>query len=133
MSSPTRSSNDLLNAKIKSRDSSHLDPSERAELVNQFIFNALGLTDSKDTIKHPLYWDLLSYCVEMINLYAFAQAQSSVGEDAQVFSQQFMQATKLVNNLFHSIHYSLPDGSPELGPSRKDHEDIWAKRMEDYI
>jgi hypothetical protein len=116
---------DLLKKRIAERDEKHLDPSERAELVNSFIFLALALEDPHDVIKQPLYWDFLSYAVELLNIYA--QELAIAGEP------EVLQIMRLLNKYMKSLHYSLPDDSPELGPAREEHEALWTKRIEDYV
>ncbi len=114
-----------LRKRVKQRDLEHLDPNERADLVNSFIFHALALEDPKDAVEHPLYWDLLSWCVEMIALYA--QSLASAGETS------LMVPAVDLSRMFYSLHYSLPDDSPELGPEREEHEEIWVERIEEWI
>jgi hypothetical protein len=113
--------NEILLKRISDRDSKHLDPGERAELVNSFIWTALGIEDPKDAIEHPLYWDLLCWCEQMLLLFAMS-----------VEHQELLGLMKLVQKQWMSLHYSLPDGEPELGPSKEEHEKLWTERI-DYL
>ena len=117
-SSPDR----WFQSQISARDAKHLNPDERAELVNSFIFHALALESPEEVIEHPLYWDLLCYNFEMLLLYA----QSS-GDDT-LFTMM-----RKVNNYLHAQYYSLPPDAPQLGPSRDDHKALWIKRIEEYL
>jgi hypothetical protein len=112
----------ILLEKISQRDLKHLDPSERAELVNSFIFSALAITDSRQAIEHPLFWDLLCWATNILAI--FAQAS----ED-----QTTLEIVRVLNKHFYSLHYSFPDREPELGPGREEHERIWAERIEGYL
>jgi len=111
--------------KVKQRDQKHLDPSERAELVNSFIFHALALDSPKDVVQHPLYWDLLCWCLEMLNLYT--------KNLAMVGQPELMEIMKLASRQFYGLHYSLPENSPELGPEREEHEELWVTRIEEWV
>ena len=113
---------DLLKKRIDLRDSSHLDPAERAELVNSFLFTALGIDNPEEAVKHPLYWDLICWCSQMLALFAMGVQETKL-----------LEVAKAVNGQIMSIHYSLPDGEPELGPGRDEHEAIWYERIEELL
>jgi len=114
---------DFAKERMKNVDEAHLDPDQRAELVNSFIFHALGLNDPKDVIEQPLYWDLLCYCFEMLLKYAI------VREDRNT-----LLAMKQVNSFMHSAHYSGRIGEDSfLGPDRDEHEKIWVERIEKFV
>jgi len=104
--------------RIDARDQAHLDPAERAELVHNFIFSALGIEDEKESITHPLFWDLLCYCSEMFNIYAL-----------QMDEEDTLQIAKTLSKYLYSRHYSVPDAHIILGPSRREHTKIWVQRM----
>jgi hypothetical protein len=112
----------LLEKKVAAVDAQHLDPEERAELVHAFIFQALDLSSAADFIEHPLYWDLLCYCTSMLSLWALAS------EDPEL-----LVLMKTLNSHIHSLHYAFSKGSPQLGPSRREHEKIWNDRIEGFI
>lgn len=121
MSSPTSPDRWFQN-QISARDVKHLTPDERAELVNSFLFHALALESPEDVIAHPLYWDIVCFCWEMLLLYA----QNS-GDDT------LLAMMKKINNYMHAQHYSLPENAPQLGPSRDEHKKLWIKRIEEYL
>jgi len=111
-----------MEARMNEVDEHHLDPDQRAELVNTFIFHALGLTDPKDVIEQPLYYDLLCYCFQMLLKYAVS-----------IEDENFFLAMKHVNTFMHSAHYSGAIGEDSfLGPERDEHERIWVERIEKY-
>jgi hypothetical protein len=112
----------LLRKKIAATDAKHLDPAERAELVNSFFFYALGLTNAEDMIEHPLYWDLLCYCVNFVLLFAYS------AEDTELLDLMI-----LVNNHVCSLHYAMPEGSPEFGLPRDEHTELWHSRIKSHI
>jgi hypothetical protein len=109
----------MIQRKIEKTDLQYLDPSERAELVNAFLFSALGISDPKEVVEHPLYWDLICWCSGMVAYFAMGT------EDADL-----MALAKILNKQIFSLHYSLPDGEPELGPNREEHKQIWIERIE---
>ena len=118
MSTKAKNLKSFMQAKVSEMDENHLDPGERAELVNSFIFHALGLEDPKEIIEQPLYWDLLCYCMEMLSLYA-----------VNMEDENLILAVKYINNYMYSLHYSGEvDVDSFLGPGRIGHEDIWAGR-----
>lgn len=113
----------FMKAKMSEMDEHHLEPKERADLVNSFIFHALGLDDPKDVIEQPLYWDLLCYCFQMLSSHAIA-----LGDEG------FLGVIKALNSYMHSIHYSGAVGEDTfLGPEREEHERIWVERIEGLI
>ena len=118
MSEAMRAIDSSVRARIASRDARHLDPVERAELVNEFIFKALRLEDN-DGITNPLYWDLLSYCVQMYLRYA-----------VQVDDEILQKISAQINSDFMSKHYSVPDDHAILGPERETHKQLWKDRIE---
>lgn len=120
------SSDSLLQAKIKKTDLAHLDPTERAELVNTFLFAALGIDNPKEAVKHPLFWDILCWALELLSLYSLEL--EIAGEDEHLKSLM-----KHLSKYIYSLHYSFPEGQPELGPSREDHRKLWNDRIEGYI
>jgi len=112
-----------MKARMNSTDEAHLDPGQRAELVNTFILYALGLTDPKEAAEQPLHWDLLCYCFQMISLYAI-----------QMQDEGFTLAVRQVHNFMHGIHYSgVIEEDLFLGPARDEHEKIWVDRIEGLI
>lgn len=113
----------FMKAKVAEMDEAHLDPGERADLVNTFIFRALGLDGPEDVIKQPLYWDLICYCFEMLSNHAV------VLED-----EDFLMAMKHVNNMMYSIHYAGVVGEESfLGPEREKHKQVWVERIERVV
>ena len=109
---------DFAKSHIAARDKAHLTIDERATFVNTLIFQALGLTSVKDSITQPLYWDLLCYCLGMVNLYT-----QNIGSEVE------LQAQKIVSNMFYAHHYSVPDDHRLLGPTRAEHESLWQARL----
>lgn len=110
----------FMRAREKQMDEAHLDPGQRAELVNTFIHYALGLTKREDVIEQPLYWDLLCYSFQMISRFAI-----------QAADPDFLQIVKALNSYMNSIHYSGELGQEDwLGPEREEHEGIWVDRIE---
>jgi len=99
-------------------DSLHLDPVERAEKVQEFLFTALRIDSEKGSITNPLFWDLLCYCSQLFAVYAIQIQDGSV------------DFAKSMNSYLMSRHYSLPEDHPSLGPSRAEHTQIWLDRIE---
>jgi hypothetical protein len=118
MTKDTISFEEFAKGRVEARNEAHLAPNERAELVNTLMFHALGIDDPSDMITHPLYWDILCYCCEMMNLYA-----------SQVGSENMLKAQKYINAEFYSHHYSVPDDHAILGPGKKIHRAIWNARL----
>jgi len=113
----------FMRARVKEMDEAHLDPGQRAELVNSFIFHALGLEDPKDVIGQPLYWDLLCYNIEMLSLYL-----------VNMEDENLLMAVKQINNFMYSVHYAGAIGEDSfLGPAREEHEEIWVERIERFV
>jgi len=111
-----------MRARVNSTDEAHLDPGQRAELVNTFIFHALGLDDPKDAAEQPLYWDLLCYSFQMLSLYAI-----------QMQDEEFTLNVRQMDGFMHGIHYSgVIEEEGFLGPSRDEHERIWVERIERF-
>ena len=113
-----KTATDLFETRIKKRDALHLDSSERATCVQEFLFTALDLSD-KDSITNPLFWDLLTYFKELFLIYAM-QSQEEFA----------LKLAKELNNYLMSHHYSVPDGHAILGPSREEHIEIWQGRID---
>lgn len=111
-----------LQARVKARDAKHLDPTERAELVNSFLFAALGIEDPEEAVAHPLYWDLLCWCSQMLALFALGVGETDLLNIAKAMNQQIM-----------SLHYALPEGEPELGHERDLHEQLWHERIRSLL
>ena len=112
----------FMRARVDSTDEAHLDPAQRAELVNTFIFHALGLEDPMDVIAQPLYWDLICYNIEMLKLYAINMEDEGL-----------VAAVKILHSFMHSAHYSGVIGEESfLGPSREEHERLWVERIERF-
>jgi len=123
MTSKPKNLKSFMRAKVSETDEAHLDPGQRADLVNSFIFHALGLEDPKDVIEQPLYWDLLCYNVEMLSLYA-----------VNMEDENLVNAIKLVNSYIYSVHYAGVKGEDSfLGPARDEHEKIWVERIERFL
>ncbi len=113
----------FMKAKMDETDEHHLDPGQRAELVNTFIFHALGLDDPKDQAGEPLHWDLMCYSFQQLSRFAI-----------QIQDENFMLAVKQVHSFMHSLHYSGAVGEEEfLGPARDEHERIWVERIEGFV
>jgi len=113
----------FMKARMHQMDEAHLDLDQRAELVNTFIFHALGLVEREDVIEQPLYWDLLCYCFQMLLRYA-----------VELGDEGFLLAMKQINSFMHSAHYSGVVGEEGfLGPEREEHERIWVERIERFI
>lgn len=111
--------NHFLKERIKQRDSTYLDPTSRANLVNTLLFRVLGLEDPKDIIKNPLFWDLVCFCTEVLNVYAL-----------QSDEEENLALAKAWSNLIYSRHYSLPDDHNALGPEKEEHEKWWLEMIE---
>lgn len=111
----------IFRNRIAERDKLHLSPNERAERVNTFIFLALGYEDPADVIKQPLYFDLICYCFEMLNLYA-------LGSQDEVLAQ----LTQVINKHMYSQYYSLDNDNKILGPDKETHINIWKERIEAF-
>ena len=109
----------LTEGRRKDRDKKHLDPTERANLINTFILHSLGLNHPEDLARNPLFWDLTCYSTEMLNAFALQS-----GED------DMLALAKAWSNTIFSRHYSFPDGMNALGPSRDRHEQIWLERID---
>ena len=123
MSTKSKNLKSFMKAKVSEMDENHLDPGERADLVNSFIFHALGLENPKEVIEQPLYWDLLCYNMEMLSLYA-----------VNMEDENLILAVKYINNYMYSLHYSgKVDVDSFLGPGRIEHEDTWAGRSKRII
>jgi len=113
----------FMRARVDEMDEAHLDPGQRAELVNSFIFHALGLKDPKDVIRQPLYWDLLCFCFEMISGYSI-----------QMDDEGLVLACKHINGYMYSVHYSGTVGEDSfLGPEREEHEALWVEIIEGFM
>lgn len=104
----------LKDERIKRRDKAHLDPGERADLVNSFLFDALGLESVEALVSNPMLWDLVSYATEFIGLYAIQSGDEKLETLAKMWSKQI-----------YSLHYSVPDGHEILGPDRETHVERW--------
>ena len=119
---PNQSSMSLfMQKRIIERDKEYLSPRERADLINTFLFEALGLDSPKDVIRHPLYWDLTCFCTEFLNLFAL-----------QSEDQRLLKSTISTNNWIYSFHYSV-DESAALGPGKEEHEKIWHDRINSLV
>jgi hypothetical protein len=112
----------FMEARVKEVDNLHLDPSQRATYVNSLIFHALGLEGAKDAVEQPLYWDLICYCMEMLNIYVVQTCMDTEDRDTIV-------TLKKLNSFIYSIHYSLPEDSPMLGPDKLAHTQLWEERL----
>jgi hypothetical protein len=106
---------------IENRNKLHLDPNERADRVNTFIFMALGLDRIEDLIAHPLYWDIVCFCQEFLNAFALGSGD-----------RDYIMLARTMNSFIYGTHYSIPDDSPQLGPNRREHDNIWAERIEAF-
>jgi len=106
-------------AKMSQLDEAHLDPQDRANLINEFFALALDLDKPEDIVQYPLYWDILCFCFEMLNGFILQMEEKPV-----------MQAAQFINNYMYSIHYSGAVGETDfLGPNREEHEKIWRDRI----
>ena len=103
------------------RDKKSLDPSERSDYVYSFLVAALRIDEQEGgLIEHPLLWDMLCFSSGFVALFA---------EQSQ--DEHFIALAKVLNNYIHTIHYSLPNDAPQLGPRRSKHESIWTQRIKD--
>lgn len=118
MSSP-KGVNALIQRRIEIRDTRTLNPSERADLVNTFIFHSLGLTSPQDVVKNPLFWDLVCFACEFMNLTA-----------KTLDDPLFLELQKQVNGFIYQMHYSLPEGDDAINLSKEDHRKIWETRSQ---
>ena len=109
----------FMKLRVEDRDSKHLDPRERADFVNTLILLALDLTGPKEAATNPLYWDLVCYATEFLNLFALQS------EDEELLAIAKAWSTKV-----YSLHYSYEDGMNALGPDRGEYEKVWKKRLE---
>lgn len=103
---------EILNERVRDRDSKHLDPSRRAELIFNILFQSLGMKNPSDAISQPLFWDICCFSAEVINLLAMNM------EDGMTTA-----LARSLNNHIYSLHYSLPEGEPPLGPKKEIHEE----------
>lgn len=108
-------------AAIKERDERHLSPDERADLVGEVIFPALGITSSKEAAAMPLYWDLVCFSLGIIRGFSMAMQM-----------EEFDQIVRILNSHLFSMHYSYPKGSPALGPNREEYQKEWQAKV-DFI
>jgi len=123
-----RSLEDFMKRRMDKVDKKHLSPGQRAELVNSFLFKALGLDDPKDFVQsYPLHWDIICFCQEMLNIFIL---QSCAETDT---NEKTIAALKRINDFTYSAHYSQPKGSPMLGPSVKEHAQQWEDRMDSIV
>lgn len=115
----------FMKARVEQMDEAHLDPGQRAELVNTFIQHALGITEKEEGIEQPLYWDMICYCSKMLQLHGMAHS----GSDPEL-----MKLLLLINEKLEHMHYSGAVGEDSfLGPEREEHERIWVERIERFI
>jgi len=123
MTTKAKSLDAFMKARMAQIDEAHLDPVERADLVNSFFFHALELHEPKDVLEQPLYWDLICFCFGMLSRHTVLL------ED-----ENLLLAVKHVNNFMYSLHYSGALGEEAfLGPDREAHEKIWAERIESVM
>lgn len=120
MSETLKKLNELVGSRMEDRDDHHLDPTERAEVVQEFLFVALGLDGPEDAVENPLFWDLISYASQVFAAYAI---QSEDGEA--------LDLAKKLSHYVHSRHYSVGDNHPILGPGKEKHLKVWVKRIKD--
>lgn len=106
-------------AAIKERDERHLSPDERADLVGEAIFPALGITSAKEATSMPLYWDLVCFSLGIIRGFSMAMQM-----------EEFDQIVRILNSHLFSMHYSFPKGSPALGPNREEQQKEWESKIE---
>jgi len=112
----------FMKAKMNETDEHHLDPGQRAELVNTFILSALGVKEAEQ----PLYWDLICYSIKMLQLFAITQGEMDEGN--------FVKLTKILGGRIEALHYSGAIGEDSfLGPEREEHEGIWVDRIEKFL
>lgn len=115
----------FMRARVNEMDEAHLDPAQRAELVNTFIQYALGMRGKEEGIGQPLYWDLICYCFKMLQLHGMAHS----GVDPEL-----MKLLLIIDEKLEHIHYSGVLGeSSFLGPGREEHEKLWVERIERFI
>ncbi len=101
--------------RVSQVDVEHLNPDERAELINTLIFRSLGLDTPEDVIKQPMHWDVQCFAVKILASFI-----------VEMEAEDLIPAIKLINNYIYSIHYSGKIGvDPHLGPGRDEHEKMW--------
>ena len=109
----------LMKLRVESRNKEHLSPSKRADLVNTLLLSALGLSGPKEAATNPLYWDIVCFATEFLNLFAL-----------QSEDEEMILIAKAFNERIYSLHYSYPDGMNALGPKLEEHERIWLGRLD---
>lgn len=109
----------FMKLRVEDRDSKYLDPTERANFVNTLILLALGFEDPKGAAQNPLYWDLVCYSTEFLNLFAL-----------QTEDKEIMAIAKAWSNKIFSLHYSYDDDMNALGPSREEYGEVWISRLD---
>lgn len=109
----------FMKQRVKSRNREHLSPTDRADFINSLIHLSLGLDSPKDVATNPLYWDIVCFATEFLNLFAL-----------QSEDEEILLLAKAFNERIYSLHYSYPDGMNALGPAREVHESIWLSRLE---
>lgn len=110
-----------IKARIHEVDEKHLDPEQRAQLVNTFIINALGYPNGyPDPSTNNLHWDLTCFCVEFMNRFA-----QNIG------AEPLLVAQKVISDLVYNLHYDVNTKSEALGPGRDEEEKVWVERIEE--
>jgi hypothetical protein len=111
--------NQKMDERIEQRDALKLDPTERAQFVHELIFWALDLEDDADSaIGGYILWDVLCYCVHLINQYAIA-----LGDD------DFMLMARAINTWLFTMHYNMDESEIQLGPQRDKHIEFWTNQL----
>lgn len=108
-----------IKARIHEVDEKHLDPEQRAQLVNTFILTALDHPNGyPDPQTNPLYWDIACFCLEFLNRFAH-----------NVGAEPLLVAQKVVSDFMYTVHYDVDMKSESLGPGRDEEERVWVERI----
>lgn len=114
--------NELMQRRIRERDLNHLPPEERAHRFKTFVFEALGKDLAEEKLDPPLLWDLICFANEVMGV-------TMIGSQ----DEEMIAVQKIVSNYIYSVHYSLPDNDPALGPNSLEHDQLWMDRTKAVI
>jgi hypothetical protein len=107
-----------MDERIAARDLKKLDPTERAQFVHELIFWALDLHEDDAIITGFVLWDILCFCVHMLNQYAL-----------QLQDDEFMLMARVVNTWLFTVHYNMEETALQLGPGRVQHIEFWKSQL----
>lgn len=110
---PLRKVNNTIRDRVAAMDARYLDPTERAEAVNEFLSAALGY-EGVEAVPEDIHWDLTCFASQ----YLAALALGSGDKD-------FLELIKAVNANIFAVHYSFPDEHPCLGSERVERMKFW--------